>query len=400
MQQWLWFSGSFALIALGLAVGVVRRNLATALAFSALTVGMGLAGFASAVESVAIWWATSAFVAAGVWAFFILFPRPLAREDGRPAMLALLCGLALSALLHLGSGSMLAWGWQGSALLATLVGAISLLATAGLVAVSLLLPLRVARTPRSWQGEARTIGIVAVSMVLFTAGTLAHIGTAARGEMPLQVAAFDSAYVLLPALLWLRATRGPHSQVARTVLVASAAIYLTSIIVGPDASWAAGRLLGGLVLAYAVLRGHIEGLDLKVQVAISRSTIAAAFIAAFFVASEGAQILFGQGNEWVGLFAAGALVFALAPLQRAAERFAERAVPIAVAASAGARGAPGASGEASYRQAVRLAVRDRRLTREEEGHLHALARDLGIDAARAHTILVEVEAEAAGGGPA
>jgi hypothetical protein len=46
-----------------------------------------------------------------------------------------------------------------------------------------------------------------------------------------------------------------------------------------------------------------------------------------------------------------------------------------------------------YRKALRLALKDHDLTREEEQHLHELADELGIGGARAHALLTEVERE-------
>lgn len=82
-------------------------------------------------------------------------------------------------------------------------------------------------------------------------------------------------------------------------------------------------------LGYGVLKYRVLDLDLKVKRGIKGSTVAAAFIAAFFVASEGAQVLFAgfAGNEIVGVLAAGALVFVLSPLQQLAAKVSDTAMP-------------------------------------------------------------------------
>lgn len=143
-----------------------------------------------------------------------------------------------------------------------------------------------------------------------------------------------------------------------------------------DGVW---RVVMTVLLAYALLRRQLFDIQMKIRFAISRSTVAASFIAVFFVASEGAQILFGQGNEWVGLAAAGALVFAISPLQRAAERLAEKAVPVATPSGASA----GSDNEDLYFRATGLALRDRVIAPEEELDLIELAERLGIGARRA-----------------
>lgn len=396
LEHWFFLAGGVALVLLGLSVGILRRRLPTALAFAALTVGMGLAGFASAIDSVdTIWgWLMLALVTIGMWSFFVLFPRRLARDEIRPATLVALWALGLSTVLHASRFTMVGDG-PLTVLAVTVDAVINLLATAGLVAVALILPVRVARMPGHELAEARSVGIVAAGFAMFTAGTFAHIALAARGEVPLSDAVFDGAAIILPVLLWLRAVRGPHGRVARNVIVASAAIYLGSYAVGPGTAWAAGRLMGGLLLAYAVLRGHLEGLDLKARFAISRSTVAAVFIAVFFIASEAAQQYLGDttGSTYLGIAAAGALVFAIAPLQRAAERLAEKAVP-KPAADASMRLA---QADAAYVAALRAAARDGTLSRREEHHLADVAENLGIGPKRALELREHFEQQPDGG---
>lgn len=83
------------------------------------------------------------------------------------------------------------------------------------------------------------------------------------------------------------------------------------------------------LILYAVARYNLIDLDLKLKWTINRGTMAAVFIAVFFVASEAAQQFFGEtlGSQYVGILAAGALVFAIAPLQSLAQRISERAMP-------------------------------------------------------------------------
>lgn len=88
---------------------------------------------------------------------------------------------------------------------------------------------------------------------------------------------------------------------------------------------------GGLLLiVYAAVKYQVLGIDLKVKWTIKQSTVAGAFIAVFFVASEGAQVLFAESaglGPWIGIAGAGLLVFGLSPLQRVAERVANTAMP-------------------------------------------------------------------------
>lgn len=401
--QWLFLVGGLVLVTLGLMVGLLRRRLPTALAFAALAVGMGLPGVVIALDrghNLLVWWPMGVLAIIGLWAFFFVFPRRLARSDVTPAVVTALVAFVLSAVLH-ATGR---WALEDSGFLTTITmtidTTIGVLRTAGLVAVTLMLPLRVTRMPSQEHADARSLGIVAVGFAMFTAGTFFQIARAARGDIPISDAIYAAAYVILPVLLWLHAARGPHGGVARNVIIASVAVHLSSYAIGLMA-FATGRLLGGLLLAYAVLRGHMEGVDIKARFAISRSTIAAAFVAVFFIASEGAQILFGQGNEWVGLSAAGVLVFAIAPLQRAAERLAEKAVPLAaIAPPAGpSAGPPSDALEAAFMTAVRAAIQDGSLTRREEHHLAELAGHLGLSAKRALELRERIEEEPVRGVP-
>ncbi len=152
------------------------------------------------------------------------------------------------------------------------------------------------------------------------------------------------------------------------------------------------RLAQALLLAWGILRHEFLGIDLRVRWTLSKSTIAALFIAVFFVASEAAQEFFGDtlGSTYVGIAAAGALVFAMAPLQRAAERLAERAVPIPAGLDM-----PSLTSrkEEAYRGALRVALRDRVLTVEDENAIAQLCDEMAVTHRRAREIRLEVEEE-------
>lgn len=80
--------------------------------------------------------------------------------------------------------------------------------------------------------------------------------------------------------------------------------------------------------AYGIAVYHLFDIDLRLKWTLERGTMAAAFIAVFFVVSEGAAtILSDRLGTLAGLLATGLLVFALAPLQRSAERLSNAALP-------------------------------------------------------------------------
>lgn len=194
--------------------------------------------------------------------------------------------------------------------------------------------------------------------------------------------------------LWLARTRGAGSRNARNVSL----LLLLALLVGMVLE-ATGhsrgfngiaRVLGVGIIVHAILRDRLLGIDAKVRFALSKSTVAAVFIAVFFIASEVAQQFFGDqlGGAYVGIAAAGMLVFAIAPLQRAAERLAAKAVPVAAPAGTSS---VNDSREADFREAVRLALRDRTLSRDEERHLIRIAHHMGIEPGRAMEIQDDVE---------
>ncbi|MBI4394016.1 MAG: hypothetical protein HY556_09515 [Euryarchaeota archaeon] len=89
----------------------------------------------------------------------------------------------------------------------------------------------------------------------------------------------------------------------------------------------AGLLLD-VFLAYGMLRTQLFDVDVRIKWTIKQSTVAAAFIAVFFIASEAAQQFFASSlGSYAGIVAAGLLVFAIAPLQRAADKVADAAMP-------------------------------------------------------------------------
>lgn len=131
-----------------------------------------------------------------------------------------------------------------------------------------------------------------------------------------------------------------------------------------------------LALAYGILRHQLFDIHVKIKWTLKQSTVAAVLLATIFLVSEGAQLLFGEERAWLGLVAGGALVFALAPLQRFAEGVADRAMP-------GVRPLAEMS-EAervrAYRAQVEAAYADGSVDGTERRMLEAARRALDIDA--------------------
>ena len=86
-------------------------------------------------------------------------------------------------------------------------------------------------------------------------------------------------------------------------------------------------LLFPFLLARALLRDHLFDFDLKLKWTIRRGTLVGIFVAVFFVAGAIAEQWLQQYGVVFGGAAVGLLLFALRPLERAADRLANAAMP-------------------------------------------------------------------------
>jgi hypothetical protein len=83
-----------------------------------------------------------------------------------------------------------------------------------------------------------------------------------------------------------------------------------------------------VVTAYGIASAHLFDIDLRLKWTLERGTVAAVFVAVFFVVSEGtATFLSDRLGSLLGLLVTGGLVFVLAPLHRASERLSGIALP-------------------------------------------------------------------------
>jgi hypothetical protein len=92
--------------------------------------------------------------------------------------------------------------------------------------------------------------------------------------------------------------------------------------------YAGGTFLAVPLIAYGILRTQLFDIDLRIRWTIKQSTVAAVFVAIFYLVSEGAdRLLESEFGNLAGLLASALLVFFLVPLQRFAERVASAAMP-------------------------------------------------------------------------
>ncbi len=342
-------------------------------------------------------------ILASIVALWLVWAVPEPLEDQRLLGAALTIGFAL-VILHEAV-------WLASPLVYTgpfpqWIASSSYILGAGAAASALLLLAFRARPARNPDpSEVTQLAILGVALAAFGAflSGSAVLRTAAAVTRGQALLAAEGALELLGwfvvAGLWgwnmLRANEDTV-RIHRTVLLAILGLVTAGALyfaVFPGASpyqtamRGVMRTVGVALLAYGILRHDLAGLDEKVEWGISRTTVAGVFVAVFFIVSEGAQVLFAgfAGSEWLGILAAGALLFALSPIQRVADHIAERAVP-----STG-RG-PATGPEARYRTALEAALADGEVTRDEERFLAELADELGLPATRVLEIREDVEA--------
>lgn len=147
-------------------------------------------------------------------------------------------------------------------------------------------------------------------------------------------------------------------------------------------------LLFLLLVSYAMLKVQLFDVDLRLKWTIRQSTVAAAFVAVFFVVSQLAQtVLQSSLGPIAGVLAAGALVFVLAPLNRLAERVSDAAMP-RVSLSPEYRTV---RGREMYRAAIDSALEDGEITSKERRVLATLQDQLRISATEA----LDIERDAA-----
>jgi len=122
-------------------------------------------------------------------------------------------------------------------------------------------------------------------------------------------------------------------------------------------------------------------------------TLAAVFLLILFIVAQltesYAERFVGQFGWLLGAVAAGALLFALEPLQRWTRRVAEAAVPSTATTSTGGALDP----REVYREAARIAWADGMLDRSERAILDGLASRLGLNVDE--TVRIEREASRA-----
>jgi hypothetical protein len=147
------------------------------------------------------------------------------------------------------------------------------------------------------------------------------------------------------------------------------------------------------LVAYGVLRVQLFDVDLRIKRTLQRGTVAAAFVATFFVISElASNYLSSQFGSFLGVLGTGALIFFLDPIQRAAERLSDAAMP---------NTQPTPEYESFrklqvYDSALRAALEDGQISDRQRRVLDSMIDSLGIDRAVAIRMEQDTAASASG----
>lgn len=151
------------------------------------------------------------------------------------------------------------------------------------------------------------------------------------------------------------------------------------------------------LVAYGVLRVQLFDIDLRIKRTIRRGTIAAAFVATFFIISESAaNYLSDQFGTVLGVLGTGALIFFLDPIQRAAERLSNAAMPNTV-------DTPEYESFRKlqvYDSAVRAALEDGHISERQRRVLDSMIASMGIDPSIAQRMEEDALAALSGDRPA
>ena len=224
-----------------------------------------------------------------------------------------------------------------------------------------------------WQSMATIAVFVYGTIAALTAVHRARPKTAARGQAWAFVAAFATRDLGVSALL------------AFYFVYPVPWIPVFADTVGFPTTYLASAIL----LAYGILKTQLFDIDIKIKVAISRSTVAAVFAGSVFVVSELIEQLLGVEQLVPAILAAGLIALAMRPLARAGERVANLLMP-GVQDTEAYRGR---RAREIYAAAIESATADGGITPRERSMLTTLQKELGLDAA--DVLALERDASAA-----
>lgn len=239
----------------------------------------------------------------------------------------------------------------------------------------------------------RQLALVAAGFLVVSTGILTNYALELSGALHVAPPGIADATVVVFALFVLPATLAAlasittlawrHGERGSAFVVASASLlglaWVARLWVDADTSilltFSGYGLVRPLLFTYAMLKYDMLDVDLRVKWTLRRGTVAAAFVAVFFAGTVIAENwLTSQFDLAVGGALAGLLLFAMRPIERVADRLADRAMPT-VRADADYFAFRKME---IYKVTLTRAVSDGRLTPKEEAMLADLRRELGI----------------------
>lgn len=234
---------------------------------------------------------------------------------------------------------------------------------------------------------AYVFGLSSVSLA-----TLASVSPTSTPE------ALLAAFAIASVLPWLPLGQRDGSRTAVVIALALLSWAVFWQIVFPRVLATATNFQGAMgvvevaaafAMAVALLRHRPFGISPPTFAKAGGAATATALAALFIVAQIAQNFLSAEYGLLMGGAVAGAFLFAATPIHRALEgRRARTPGTDSVAVSRGT------NSEEAYRKALRIALRARALTREDEIQLYELADDLGIRAGRARALFAEIEKDA------
>jgi len=211
------------------------------------------------------------------------------------------------------------------------------------------LPLRVLKPLITVPGR---IALWAFGTALLIWVVLDHAGVVAMGVNPdialymMMVIMFVMIFILSVIGVQKATTQLSREKALAFVLafgirdLAWAAVYFVATIVvaggledSPEVNillsqlYAAGTLLYIPIVTYGILKVQLLDIEVRLQSTVRNSVLAGAFVAVYYLISEGVNnLISSQLGDIVGFLACAVLAIFLAPLHRWADRFAERLV--------------------------------------------------------------------------
>lgn len=146
--------------------------------------------------------------------------------------------------------------------------------------------------------------------------------------------------------------------------------------------------LGAALVGWGILRYSLFDIDIKLKASLQRSTVAAVFVAVYFLVSEVGAVWFSDvsGSDYWGIAAAALLLLALHPLQGATERVFDGLMPAARPLGSLNRDQQ----VAFYREQVDLMWMDGHLSPKDRLVLANLRVRLGLDTETAEAVELAV----------